>query len=120
MTNKKQINVEKLVNSGINTLRRMDIQRGLIDENFEPFNGRLSAKENERCWECLAKHFVKNTLFSYLMFEVPLSGGELFKLWLRFLQDVNNVVKCGDRDGTIERVINDSGIPEETWVRFLD
>lgn len=111
---------EKLVNANINTLRRMDIQRGLIDENFEPFNGWLSAKENERCWECLAKHFVKNTLFSYLMFGVPLNGGELFKLWLSFLQDVNNVVKCGDRDETIERVINNSGIPEETWVRFLD
>lgn len=111
---------EKLVNANINTLRRMDIQRGLIGENYEPFNGWSSAKENKRCWECLAKHFVKNTLLSYLMFGAPLNGGELFKLWLSFLQDVNNVVKCGDRDGTIERVINDSGIPEETWVRFLD
>lgn len=111
---------EKLVNTGINTLRRRDIQRGLIDENFEPLNGWLSDKENKRCWECLAKHFVRNTLFSYLVFGVLLSGGELFKLWLSFLQDVNNVVKCGDRDRNIEDIINNSGIPEETWVRFLD
>lgn len=111
---------EKLVNTGINTLRRMDIQRGLIDENFEPYNGRLSAKESKRCWEYLADEFVRNTLLSYLMFNVVLSGGKLFELWLSFLQDVNNVVKCGDRNGHIEDIINSSGISEETWVRFLD
>lgn len=116
----KKEEFEKLVNEGIDILRRMDIQRGLIDENFEPFNGHLSAEENKRCWECLAKHFVKNFIFGYLMLGVPLSDIVLYKGWLSFLQDVNNVVKCGDRDGTIERVINDSGISEETWVRFLD
>ena len=110
----------KLVMEGIDILRGMDIQRGLIGKNWEPFNGRLPAKENKRCWECLAKHFVKNTLLSYLMFGVPLNGGELFNNWLKFLQDVNDVVKCGDRDGTIENIINNSGISEETWVKFLD
>ena len=105
---------------GIIALREMDIQRGLIGENYEPFNGRLSAKENERCWKCLAEPFVRNILFSFFIAEKTITNDILFNNWLKFLQDVNDVVKCGDRDGHIENIINSSGIPETTWVRFLD
>ena len=117
--NKKE-EFDKLVMVGINALREMDIQRGLIGENYEPFNGHLSAKENERCWKCLAKEFVSNILFSYLIADKTITRGALFNYWLSFLQDVNNVIKCGDKDELIERIINNSGIPETTWVRFLD
>ena len=109
-----------IVNANVNILRRMDIQRGLIDENFGPLNGRLPAKENERCWKCLAEPFVKNFIFGYLLVGRNIPCDALLNGWLRFLQDVNNVVKCGDRDGTIEDIIDNSGISEETWVRFLD
>ena len=110
----------KLVMDGVNALREMDIIRGLINENYEPFNGHLSAKENEKCWKCLAEPFVRNIFFSYFIVGRTITCDTLFKYWLKFLQEVNNVVKCGDRDGRIEDIINNSGIPETTWVRFLD
>ena len=110
----------ELVMEGVDILRGMDIQRGLIGENYEPFNGRLPAKENERCWKCLAEPFVRNFIFGFLLVGKNIPCDELFEGWLSFLQDVNNVIKCGDRDASIERIINASGISEETWVKFLD
>ena len=116
----KKEKFDELVLFGICALREMDIQRGLIGENYEPFNGHLSAEENEKCWKCLARPFVRNILFSYFMAGKTITNDILLRYWLKFLQDVNDVVKCGDRDGTIEDIINNSGIPETTWVRFLD
>lgn len=116
----KKEKFDELVLFGICALREMDIQRGLIGENYEPFNGHLSAEENEKCWKCLARPFVRNILFSYFMAEKTITCDTLLNCWLEFLQDVNDVVKCGDRDEHIERIINNSGIPETTWVRFLD
>ena len=109
-----------LVYSNVEFLREKDIQRGLIDENFEPFNRHLSAEENKRCWKYLALQFVKCTLKVSLVKHAIPSGSVLFNSWLSFLQDVNNVIKCGDKDELIERIINNSGIPETTWVKFLD
>ena len=109
-----------LAYSTVEFLREKDIQRGLIDENFEPFNRHLSAEENKRCWKYLALQFVKCTLKVSLIKHLIPSGDVLFNSWLSFLQDVNNVIKCGDKDELIERIINNSGIPETTWVRFLD
>ena len=116
----KKEEFDELVMVGINALRESDIQRGLIGENYEPLNGRLSAKENERCWKCLAEPFVSDILFGYLIADETITRDTLFNYWLKFLQDVNDVVKCGDRNGHIEDIINSSGIPETTWVRFLD
>ena len=116
----KKEKFDELVMYGINVLREIDIRRGLIGENYEPFNGRLSAKENERCWKCLAEPFVSNILFSYLIAGKTLTDRTLLKYWLEFLQDVNEVVKCGDRNGRIEDIINSSGISETTWLKFLD
>ena len=116
---KKEV-FDELVMDGINALRERDIQRGLIGENYEPFNGRLSAKENERCWKGLAEPFVKNIFFSFLIAGETITCDTLLNYWLKFLQDVNNVVKCGDRDEHIERIINNSGITETTWIKFLD
>lgn len=110
----------ELVMEGMDLLREVDIRRGLIGENYEPFNGRLPAKENEKCWKCLAEPFVRNFIFGPLLVGKGITSDELFEGWLSFLQDVNDVVKCGDRDGHIENIINASGIPEETWVKFLD
>ena len=111
---------DKLVMEGMDILRGVDIQRGLIGKNWEPFNGRLPAKENERCWKCLAKPFVKNFIFGFLIVGKNIPCEDLIENWLKFLQDVNGVVKCDDRNGTIENIINNSGISEETWVKFLD
>ena len=118
-TNPKKLS-KILVYSIVEFLREKDIQRGLIDENFEPFNRHLSAEENERCWKYLALQFVKCTLKVSLSKNLIPSGDVLFNSWLSFLQDVNNVIKCGDKDELIERIVNNSGIPETTWVRFLD
>jgi len=109
-----------LVYPTVEFLREKDIQRGLIDENFEPFNRHLSAEENKRCWKYLALQFVKCTLKVSLSKHLIPSGDVLFHSWLSFLQDVNNVIKCGDKDELIERIIDNSGVPETTWVRFLD
>ena len=109
-----------LVYSIVEFLREKDIQRGLIDENFEPFNRHLSAEENKRCWNYLALQFVKCTLKVSLSKNLIPSGDVLFNSWLSFLQDVNNVIKCGDKDELIELIIDNSGVPETTWVRFLD
>ena len=110
----------ELVMEGMDLLREVDILRGFIDKNWEPFNGRLPAKENERCWKCLAEPFVRNFIFGPLLMGKGIPSDKLYLNWLKFLQDVNNVVKCGDLNGTIEDIINNSGIPEETWVKFLD
>ena len=109
-----------LVRALIDVLRERDIQRGLIDENFEPFNRHLSAEENKQCWEHLALQFVKCILKVFLPQNLMPSGDILFRNWLSFLQDVNNFIKCGSKDELIERIINSSGIPETTWVKFLD
>ena len=109
-----------LVYSSVEILREKDIQRGLIDENFEPLNRRLPAEENKRCWKYLALQFVKCTLKVSLSKNLIPSGDVLFYSWLSFLEDVNNVIKCGDKDKLIEGIIDNSGVPETTWIKFLD
>lgn len=112
----------KLANAGVNILRRMDIQLGAIDENWEPVNHLLSAKENERCWKYLAEQFIMNVIKAATYDGKCLAKDEdsLFSLWLSFLQTVEGVVRYGHKNKGIENIVNHSGISRETFVMFLD
>ena len=123
MTNNKALKeLKKLANAGVNTLRRMDIQLGAMDENWNPVNHLLSAKENERCWKYLAEQFVMNVVYVNTFSVKGLARDEnsLFNLWLSFLQTVEGVVRYGHKNKGIENIINHSGISRETFVMFLD
>ena len=123
MTNNKALKeLKKLANAGVNTLRRMDIQLGAMDENWNPVNHLLSAKENERCWRYLAEQFVMNVLYVNTFSVKGLARDEnsLFNLWLSFLQTVEGVVRYGHKNKGIENIVNHSGISRETFVMFLD
>ena len=112
----------KLTNAGVNILRRMDIQLGAMDENWNPVNHLLSAKENERCWKYLAEQFVMNVIRAATYNGKCLAKDEdsLFSLWLSFLQTVEGVVRYGQKNKGIENIVNGSGISRETFVMFLD
>ena len=123
MTNKKALReLEKLANAGVNILRKMDIQLGAMDENWEPVNHLLSAKENERCWKYLAEQFIMNVIRAATYDGKCLARDEdsLFSLWLSFLQTVENIVRYGQKNKGIENIVNGSGISRETWIMFLD
>ena len=111
----------KMANAGVNILRRMDIQLGAMDENWEPVNHLLSAKENERCWKYLAEQFIMNVIRA-ATYDRSLARDEdsLFSLWLSFLQTVECVVRYGQKNKGIENIVNNSGISIETFVMFLD
>ena len=123
MTNNKALKeLKKLANAGVNTLRRMDIQLGAMDENWNPVNHLLSAEENERCWKYLAEQFVMNVVYVNTFSVKGLARDEnsLFNLWLSFLQTVEGVVRYGKKNKGIENIVNHSGISRETFVMFLD
>ena len=123
MTNKEaEDGLRKMANAGVNILRKMDIQLGAMDENWEPFNHLLSAKENERCWRYLAEQFVMNIIKAATCDGKCLARDEdsLFSLWLSFLQTVEGIVRYGQKNKGIENIVNCSGISRETWVMFLD
>ena len=112
----------KMANAGVNILRRMDIQLGAMDENWEPVSHLLSAKENERCWKYLAEQFIMNVIKAATYDGNCLARDEdsLFSLWLSFLKTVECVVRYGQKNKGIENIINHSGISRETFVMFLD
>ena len=111
----------KMANDGVNILRRMDIQLGAMDENWEPVSHLLSAKENERCWKYLAEQFIMNVIrATYDGNCLARDEDSLFSLWLSFLQTVECVVRYGHKNKGIENIVNHSGISRETFVMFLD
>ena len=123
MTEKEAKNaLVKMANAGVNILRRMDIQLGAMDENWNPVNHLLSAKENERCWKYLAEQFIMNVIRAATYDGNCLARDEdsLFSLWLSFLQTVECVVRYGQKNKCIENIVNHSGISRETFVMFLD
>ena len=114
--------LRKMTNAGVNILRKMDIQLGVMDENWEPVNHLLSAKENERCWRYLAEQFIMNIIKAATCDGKCLARDEdsLFSLWLSFLQAVEGVVRYGHKNKGIENIVNGSGISIETFIKFLD
>ena len=112
----------KMINAGVNILRSIDIQLGTMDENWEPVNHLLSAKENERCWRYLAEQFIANVIKANIYDVKCLARDKdsLFDFWLLFLQNIERVVRYGQKNKGIENIVNCSGISRETFVMFLD
>ena len=123
MTNEK---LEFMLDCGMAILREKDIKTGAMNENFEPFNHLLSAEENKRCWNYLAKQYVLNTLNIAIKnntlqyYEPAITSNKFYDTWLAFLKTVENVVRYGQKNKGIENIINHSGISRETFVMFLD
>lgn len=115
MTDKEAFNfwVKKL--TGL--LREKDIAMGVMDENYEPLNGLLPARENKRCWEYLAEQLATHIMHTVRLIDV--GPDFICNQWLAFLPMVEDVVKHGMKNDDIESVINSSGISKETWIKFL-
>lgn len=113
---------EQMINCGMNVLRKRDIELGVMDERYEPVNHLLSADENKKCWEYLAKQFIINIINdSYKTGNVKAKNVDiLYGTWIVFLQAVGNVVRYGQKNKGIECIINNSGISRETFIKFLD
>jgi Zn/Cd-binding protein ZinT len=123
MTNEK---LEFMLDCGMAIIREKDIKTCAMNENFEPFNHLLSAEENKRCWNYLAKQYVMNTLNIAIknktlqFYEQAITSNKFYDTWILFLQAVENVVRYGQKNKGIENIVNHSGISRETFVMFLD
>lgn len=117
---------EIMLDNGMVILREKDIKLGAMDENYEPFNHLLSADENKRCWQHLAKQYVLNTLNiavknkTLQYYEPAILSDKFYDTWILFLQAVESVVRYGQKNKGIENIVNNSGISRETLVKFLD
>lgn len=113
---------DRMINVGMNTLRKRDIELGAMDENYEPFNHLLSTEDNKRCWEYLAKQFIMNIINDAVNKGNVKASNEdaLYEVWILFLQAVENVVRYGQKNKGIENIVNGSGIARETFIKFLD
>lgn len=126
MTKETEKQLETMLDAGMAILREQDIKLGAMDENYEPFNHLLSAEENKRCWQYLAKQYVLNTLNiaiknkTVMFYEKAITSDKFFDTWILFLQVVESVVRYGQKNKGIEDIVNDSGISRETLVKFLD
>lgn len=115
-----------MLDCGMAIIREKDIKTGAMNENFEPFNRLLSAEENKRCWNYLAKQYVLNTLNiatknnTLQYYEPAILSNKFYDTWLSFLKTVEGVVRYGQKNKGIENIINHSGISRETFVMFLD
>lgn len=123
MANKQ---LELLLTSGMVILREKDIELGAMDSNFNPVNHLLSADENKRCWQYLAKQYVLNTINiavknkTLQYYEPAIFSDKFYDTWILFLQAVENVVRYGQKNKGIENIVNNSGISRETLIKFLD
>lgn len=126
MTKETKEKFELMLDSGMAILREKDIELGAMDSNFSPVNHLLSADENKRCWNYLAKQYVLNTLNiavknkTTMFFDKAITSDKFFDTWILFLQAVENVVRYGQKNKGIENIVNNSGISRETFVKFLD
>ena len=113
---------DRMINVGMNTLRKRDIELGAMDENYKPFNHLLSTEDNKRCWEFLAKQFIMNIINDAVNKGNVKASNEdaLYEVWILFLQEVENVVRYGQKNKGIENIVNHSGISRETFIKFLD
>lgn len=113
---------ERMINCGMNVLRKRDIELGAMDECYEPVNHLLSADENKKCWEYLAKQFIMNIINDVHKTGNVKAKNEdiLYDTWILFLKAVEDVVRYGQKNKGIENIVNGSGIARETFIKFLD
>ena len=119
--------IEKLIETGMNKIYKMDVEAGAMGADYSPNNHLLSAEENKEVWNYLSKMYVMNALFIAKENKIPMNKLELvftvdnFYLgWEKFLSDIDRVAKGCLKAPGLERIINNSGISVETFLKFLD
>ena len=119
--------IEKIIEKGMNKLYEMDVEAGAMDADYSPFNHLLSAEENKEVWNYLSKMYVMNTLSIAKRNNLPINMWELvytvenfYPGWEKFLYEIERVAKGYSKVPGLERIINNSGISVETFIKFLD
>ena len=138
MTNKKQINVEKLAKFVKETPR--EVLRKLIVEAmpecmYELCMETLKEKDCDlkltgkckKCYDYIAEQFILNYINGKSMFDVidDIRSCKFYNTWKGFLCGVTYIVEGGGKfHGSlgrgIEDIVNNSGISRKTWIKFLD
>ena len=138
MTNKKQINVEKLAKFVKETPK--EVLRKLIVETMPECMYELcieTLKEKDcdlkltgkykKCYDYLAEQFIPNYIDDKSMLTITddIRSGKFYNTWKGFLCGVKYIVEGGGKfygsiGRGIEDIVNNSGISRKTWVKFLD
>lgn len=81
----------------------------------------------KKCYDYIAEQFILNYINGKSMFDVmdDTMSGKFYNTWKGFLCGVNYIVEDGGKfHGSlgrgIEDIVNNSGIPRKTWMKFLD
>ena len=133
MTNKKQINVEKLVKFVKETpeeeLKKL-FAKAMPEVMYELCMDTLKEKDRDlnltgkckKCYNYLAEQFIRNYIDGKNMFTVmdDTMSDKFYNTWLAFLEMVKCTVKEGRKFHGIENIINNSGISRKNWIKFLD
>ena len=138
MTNKIRIDGEKLVKlvketpkEELEKLFAKAIHENMYELCMETLKERdcdlkLTGK-CKKCYDYIAEQFILNYINGKSMFDVmdDTMSGKFYNTWKGFLCGVNYVVEDGGKfHGSIGRgiedIVNNSGIPRKTWIKFLD
>ena len=138
MTNKKQINVEKLVQYVKETPEEVlekQIAEAMPECMYELCMETLKERDCDlkltgkckKCYDYIAEQFILNYIDGKSMFDVidGISSGRFYDTWKGFLCGVKYVVEYGGKfHGSlgrgIEDIVNNSGISRKNWMKFLD
>ena len=81
----------------------------------------------KKCYDYTAEQFILNYINGKSMFDVmdDTMSGKFYDTWKGFLCGVKYVVEYdgkfhGSLGRSIEDIVNNSGIPRKTWIKFLD
>ena len=138
MTNKKQINGEKLAKFVKETpkevLEKLVVE-AIPEVMYEVCMKNLKEKDCalkltgkcKKCYDYLAEQFILNYIDGKSMFDVMdgIRSCRFYNTWKGFLCGVNYIVRDGGKfHGSlgrgIEDIVNNSGISRKTWMKFLD
>lgn len=138
MTNKKQINVEKLVKLVEETpkeeLKKLfaeamaEVTQETCMENLKERDCDLNLTGKcKKCYDYTAEQFILHYINGKSMFDVidDIRSCKFYNNWKGFLCGVYYVVVNGGKfHGSlgrgIEDMVNNSGISRKTWIKFLD
>ena len=136
MTNKKQINGEKLAKFVKETpkevLRKLIVEAmpecmyELCMENLKEKDCALKLTGKcKKCYDYAAEQFILNYINGKSMFDVmdDIRSGKFYNTWLLLIGTVKGIVKDGWKNKCIENIIdiiNRSRISRKTWMKFVD
>lgn len=138
MTNKKQINVEKLVKLVEETPRK-ELEKlfaeAAHESSYELCMENLKERDRDlnltgklkKCYDYSAEQFTYNYMKGKSVFDVldDIRSCKFYNNWKGFLCGAAYVVEYGGKfHGSlgrgIEDIVNNSGISKKVWVKFLD